>query len=430
MSNRGSAVHEATDDRLGYLAECAALLWPRPAVAAIEPRTPIGPGPTTHEFLILPHPRHPRLLVPAGARKASSSAVRHYGEQMSRAARLQNRALAAAVRLGLIDRLAGHRFRIRLDTRLPRSTGEPSDIEDHLSDVLGRAVSVSMHLSPPRANRKPVLQLLDASGTTIGFTKVGVGQLTGRLVRAEGAALETLSGAPLRHVRVPPVLAWSRWNGLELLTTGALPVWGKRVLLTEQRHRAAMREIAEMAGVTRSTLDASRYGTRLRARLDALPDGPAADALRALSDRVVATGGDAEIHFGSWHGDWTPWNRAVTPDRILAWDWERFDTDVPVGFDALHEDMQGAVVRDGEEPATAARDSLARSADLVGPLGVPTASAPVVGALYCLDIAARYVEDRQSEAGARLGDVARWLLPPLAAHIDSIAADPGKGLPV
>ncbi len=37
---------------------------------------------------------------------------------------------------------------------------------------------------------------------------------------------------------------------------------------------------------------------------------------------------------------------------------------------------------------------------------------------YLMELAARYLADRQAEAGARLGDVGTWLLPAVARALD------------
>jgi hypothetical protein len=40
--------------------------------------------------------------------------------------------------------------------------------------------------------------------------------------------------------------------------------------------------------------------------------------------------------------------------------------------------------------------------------------------LYLIDLAARYVADRQAEAGARLGVLGSWLLPILVARVEAL----------
>ena len=61
----------------------------------------------------------------------------------------------------------------------------------------------------------------------------------------------------------------------------------------------------------------------------------------------------------------------------------------------------------------------------LGSLGVRPGSAVFVAALYLLEIAARYTCDGAAEAGARLGDVSWWLLPPLSRYAARLRDQPG-----
>jgi len=69
--------------------------------------------------------------------------------------------------------------------------------------------------------------------------------------------------------------------------------------------------------------------------------------LRRYIDLVEETCGDQMISVVAAYGDWTPWNMASTETGAVAWDWERFDIDVPMGWDALHYSFKSSVVNDG-----------------------------------------------------------------------------------
>jgi hypothetical protein len=199
--------------------------------------------------------------------------------------------------------------------------------------------------------------------------------------------------------------------------------------------RAAMAEIAGIAGVARRPLAASPYWLGLVAGLDAL--GERGAAFSSLLGRLGERRGEAVLAFGSWHGDWTRSNVAPHGGTVLAWDWERFGTDVPVGFDALHYHLQDAITA-RRPPEQAVRHTVASAeallapfsamsgrGDLPGRAGPPEAgahgSATLTAALYLAELALRYLRDRQDEAGARLGQPERWLLPGLAAAIGELA---------
>ena len=394
-----------TDDRLDHLHEVGRLLWPAP----LEVRTgrDVDSVPVRREYLLLPSARRPRLLVPR-ERRPAAGAVRRYGVGRGRAARWQAAVLAAGLTTGLGPLL------LRDRVRLVGPGGAPS-IESHLAEVLGTDVRVSLYLGAPRANRKPVLQVLAPDGRTLAWVKVGVDPLTCRLVADEAAALTALAATDLRLATVPRVLHSGRWNGLELLVQSPLPVDPRRPRPGWDRVVAAQAEVAGIGAVAGQPLAATAYWTTLRDRTDRLPAGPAADELRALTARVAEDCGDVPVTVGAWHGDWTPWNTASGGDRqggaLLVWDWERFGSAVPTGYDTLHWRLQSDLVNSLADPAASARRCLETAPATLAPLGLTAEAARATAVGYLTELATRYVTDRQAEAGARLGDVGTWLLP-------------------
>jgi hypothetical protein len=373
------------DERAAWLRELVPLLWPAPATVTLGRARHAG---ARRSYLILPSLDHPRLLVPRRTRRAAGGAIRGYGEQSSAARRAAVRLLAAGLTAGAGDAL----LRDRLEVAAPRCGADT--IEDHLARELARPVLVSLHLGPARANRKPVLQLLDAGGGTVGFAKVATTALAGRLVAAEAEALRTLARAGLTQLTPPRALSGGSWRGLEILVQSPLPVRQPR-RPSAARLAAATAEVAAVGGITTQPLDGP-YLAGLRERVAALPAGPARDGLAGALDLLRPAG--TELRVGSWHGDWTPWNTAVVADTVLAWDWERFAGGVPVGFDALHYDLQPRLGQAAAAGAAAA-DSVRRASGLLAPLGVPAEAAAVVAVLYLVEIVTRYVGDGQTRWG-------------------------------
>jgi hypothetical protein len=376
------------DERADWLRELVPLLWPAPSTVTLGRARLPDAG---RSYLILPSLAHPRLLVPRRSRRAAAGAVRGYGEQSSAARRAAVRLAAAALSAGAGDPLLRDRLEV---TRSGPERGADT-IEDHLARELGRPVLVSLHLGPARSNRKPVLQLLDAGGGTVGFAKVATTALTGRLVAAETETLRALARAGLTHLSPPRVLSGGSWRGLEILVQSPLPVRQPR-RPSAARLAAATAEVAAVGGITTQPL-AGPYLAGLRERVAALPAGPARDGLAGALDALRPAG--TELLIGSWHGDWTPWNTAVVADTVLAWDWERFAGGVPVGFDALHYDLQPRALGQVDAAGAAAADSVRRAPGLLAPLGVPAGAAPAVAVLYLVEILTRYVGDGQTRWG-------------------------------
>ncbi|SEK37387.1 hypothetical protein [Nonomuraea pusilla] len=228
----------------------------------------------------------------------------------------------------------------------------------HLAEVFGRPVEGVLHVRPARrANRKPILEV-HAGGRLLAFVKIGDSPRTRGLVAAEAAALGRLAGLGLRTVVVPEVLHHGTWQGLAVLALSPLPVRRGRVprplLVT------AVKEIAGTGGAA----------------------GPA------------------------WHGDLSPWNLAPSRDgRLLVWDWERYETGVPYGFDALHHFFQRALRR--MAPPVAARACLARSVRELAPYGLSAAEARRTALRYLIALAHRHAADGHTP----LGPPQSWLNP-------------------
>lgn len=395
-----------TADRLTALRETTRLLWPEPA------RVTDGRG----DRLLAPDARRPRILLPAD-RAAAVGALRAYGRVESRAARLVTAGLIWSLRGGL------GRAVLRRGVRVDVPEGAET-VETYLSEALGRPVCAALYARPAgRANDKPVLQALapGSAGPPVAFVKVGVNELTGRLVKAEAAALAQLPRAAGGVVRAPEVLHSGSWRGLDILALTPLPTWEQGRPITAELLAAALREIAGAAGTRRIRLASSPYWTALNDRVAALPGEPAG-RLRAALAAIGERHGDAELVFGSWHGDFTPWNTGGSDGGLLVWDWERFTTGVPVGFDALHHRLQRAVSDPAADPVRAAADCVRDAAGALAPFtAAPALAEPahaaLVARLYLAELAARYLADRQAEAGARLGDVGAWLLPALAEGV-------------
>ncbi|GAA2861802.1 hypothetical protein GCM10010517_20620 [Streptosporangium fragile] len=260
-------------------------------------------------------------------------------------------------------------------------------IETYLSEALGTPVRVTLHVRPARrANRKPVLQARGPEGT-VAFVKIGDTDRTRALVAHEARTLDLLAGVPLKSVVAPVVLHHGSWRGLSVLALAPLPVRRGRVpgdLLSD-----AVGEIARLPGHP------------------ALP-GPVTGELTGegpRSGRRPVAGPRPGEGF-AWHGDLAPWNIAPGPDgRLLVWDWERFGTGVPLGFDAVHHFFHRALRRTG--PLAAAEACVAQALPTLAPFGLSAAEARLTAVHYLITLANRYAADGHSP----LGPPELWLSP-------------------
>lgn len=352
---------------------------------------------------MIPSAARPKLIVPRRPLRVAAAAVRNYNTGSTRRERLAIVSLAAAVRLGFAD---------VLPSRLHDGAegGEVArDIRAHLSQVLGRQVNVGLYIGPARAVRKPVLQVLDERGTTLAFAKLGVDDFTKALVRTEADAVNLLAASALSVLAVPEALHHGQWNSHELLVQRAMGR-GANAASGDMLLGRAMDELARVAAVDTATLRSSRYRQRLTQRLEAQSDGPLPTALAQSLDELCARFPDTVLEFGSWHGDWAPWNMTVAGGRVCVWDWEKFESGKPIGFDAIHYCVHGATALTGVTPREAFEDTLRRSPELLRVHGITDRVAVLVFWLYVIELAVRYLEDEEMSAGTTpMSRMSEWL---------------------
>src|SRR5690606_7518829 len=226
---RGSGGCRAVNGETTYLTDLAEILWPcggllgRGADAA-PGGDPGRPGPDGEEpeesgsavraYLPVPSAHNPRVIVPATDRYAAARGIAAFAQRHSFREKVRTALLTTAFASGIAPLLLRDRLHV----------GSGRTIEHALAAALDREVVVAIHVGPPRANRKPVLLLLTPAGRAVGYAKVGVNDLTSRLVRDEIRALRRLADARLPDITVPRLLHQGEWNGRPLLVQEALPV--------------------------------------------------------------------------------------------------------------------------------------------------------------------------------------------------------------
>jgi len=402
--------------RLRYAVAALTDLFPGAEVGAAGAQT--DPGRT---FAVAPSAARPRLLVPVEPRGAAAIALRAYGGRLTRGARW---GLSAAAGLFAVTGTAP--LRTRLGVHSP-GTSPVAGIDDHLSRALGRPVSVAVHLTPDRANRKPVVQALAAdSSRPVAFAKVGVDELTAELVRREGAALPTLGERLPSSVRVPTVTHMGSLAGQPVLTLEPLPTWlpGRSPQLGDVT--TAARAVAATGLGVRGPLRDSAYWADIELGVRTLPSGERARRLADCVERITDDLGDRPVTFTASHGDWTPWNMWLTDDALLVWDWERYEPATPAGLDLLHFRLNELYVRAPADLPSLADRVVADAPGVLARLGAGDADPAVSALLYLVHLGLRYERDRQADAGAAIGHLERWLLPTVEAALADLA--PARGV--
>lgn len=387
-----------------YAVEVTRLLWPQPWSEPHHARGRRRSTSVTRDSYVFPHRANPRLLVPADI-PASFTMLKRLGNDQSRLSGPIRAAAQWSGRSGLFKLTRWPVLRVS-------STAPGADsIETYLSDNLGQTVRAGVVLGPRRVNQKPVLQLFGTDGTVLGFAKIGHNQLTAELVRREAAALADVSACQPRHFRVPRLLHHGQWSGIGVLVMSPL-VSDPRLSIPVETRVAAMRELAEATGREPAPLVTSAYWARVvrdGRRLASTPPGPRLEAaIESIANRHAAV----ELRLGGWHGDWGTWNMGMgNPDGTILqlWDWERYDPEVPIGFDALH--LAAQLVRPGDEHQSRQQENFLRElARVLGELHADPEQHDLTLHLYLVEMGLRYADALQHGTTPALRRRLEWVL--------------------
>jgi hypothetical protein len=313
-------------------------------------------------------------LVPLDTRRVAAASVGARGGARARGrGDIARRLLGAGLRAGLVQPALRRRVRVE----------RSGSIVARLEEALGVApLAIGVDVGPPRANRKPVLQVFERGGRTIAWAKVGWNAETAALVRHEGDVLARLPAVGMTRVVAPDVLARFAAGGVEVLVTCPLPAPTPGAPLSPPPV-AAVRDTALLAPADDGTLAGSAWWDGLRGRLD--------DATLEIAERAL---GDAAVTFAGWHGDLSPWNCWWSGERLCVVDWERAGGPVPLGLDAVHGPFLVARLGGGRATLDALDDAVAVASPVLRELGLASDEAVhSVRIAYLAELAARVAGD-------------------------------------
>lgn len=283
-----------------------------------------------HRLVALPHASAPRQILPwHWSTVLATSSRRH--DDLSRLRHLRNTVGAA----GLLTLGA-------LPARRRLSVGSGDSV---VSDILSRLgldgeVHVIAFCGPARANQKPILHLHDHRGRALAFVKVAWNDLTRRLLDDEHEALIHLSKGRTDAFVTPSVMCRGSVGDAEWLAISPVAVQRRRTPSSSSVDALAL--AIQATGVNSSERTAgSNFVKQLTTRVADL--SMAGDVV----PRLVERHGDLALQCGASHGDFVPWNIQTGHPESAVWDWERYRTEAPVGFDRLHFRVQVALLRQG-----------------------------------------------------------------------------------
>ncbi len=353
-----------------------------PADARLTRKPPARPT----DYLALPSASRPRFLVPclpaAGAMVSERRADRLGGK-------LFKRGFAIALTSGAAGRMPLTRL-VLTSTEIPALLGwltgsDPATVSTHYC--------AGVLLGPPRANRKPVLRVFALDGSTWGYAKVGINELTDALIRRETEALRSAARWGLTTIRPPRILKAGTFNNREVLATSALAGIG-----SSRQPKALPVEPTRELFTLNQQLDV-RVRDAPGLGQPASVSSPAGARIEGLAERLLATIGDEFLPLGTAHGDWAPQNMAWSrvqadgaggPETLDVWDWERSSAGVPQGHDVIHFELSKVWVGKRDSGET---EILAALPARLAACGIDPALSTRLLATYLVMVGRRYAGD-------------------------------------
>lgn len=388
-------------------------LW-APALSS-SVRLAVNPAPSrewhgVEAYRAVPTPGTARLLLPAARRPMVSSLDNYRGLRRPRE-NLARRALASAGRAGLLSRLPRVTVQVHVDHLDARST-LPLPM---LAAGLGRkAVHASIGVRTG-ANRKATLQLVDDTGTPVGYAKFGWNRQTDEYVHNEWLALSSLAPGP-SAMRAPRALARFDYFGHPVVVTEPLP--GDATACDASQPIPPPQEMFSLCRLHRSgPVSSSSQFQEVRKRLEQLRDVQVVTETSELAMRLadLVARQDVEVPLTSmWHGDLTPWNCAREPNgQLWAWDWESSEIDAVGGLDAIHWAFSTRRLTFENVGAIDLADCLHDARLHLTATGMAYDDQPIVSAVYAVTVA-----ERAATLAAREGTWRRvWIQPPELARL-------------
>ena len=392
------------------------------AEEAVSTLSALLSGTQSSPFVVVPSKRRPRFLIPLAPRRAAAASLKVYNPHKP-LARLAKHLLGIGLRTGLAQPFLPTQRTSSAGVLPPvEAIGGPS-LQDYLSDVLGeKNLLVAVSLGIPGPHRKPVLQLMNPRGATLGYAKVGWNEQTIELVRREEAVLTRLGDVRFSTAIIPKVLHAGWWNGSYVLVEDA-PAGSSKPsghVLT-QRHLEFWREL-RLATAAGQPAAGGSIAEELRRRIAALQERGLhyyphllTQALARCLDQL----GDAPVQRSFKHGDFTPWNILAVRDKLFVFDWEYAEESALPGWDLFHFIVQTGVLvggYDGRKILKAVRHQLETQKSLSAFLresGVHHQLVPALFFLYVADVMSWYLlrdADATDEKGQKMRGAWAYLL--------------------
>jgi hypothetical protein len=353
-------------------------------------------------YAAVPRLTDPRALLPLDATNLAWPAI--LGQYAAGAASPLARAAARVLGVANMVGATSVFLRDRVSVVTDRDSLVDTPLHEFLSDVLGRKdFVISLRLAPRRPNGKPVAQVVAHDGEILAYAKFGWEKLTRKLVRREAAVLDELG--PLTRgtlLQVPRALYKGQWRDFEALVVAPLAGMGRTPNSLADLPIAASLALADLTPRADERLGSSGFWRRTgsqAAQVGPLLSEHARQIVKQTCGLIENRWGDVRLRMGRSHGDWIPPNISIRVDKgFNVWDWERSESRVPLGIDAM-QFILFLELRRRTLGRRLGRRALAHGRDALDRLGLPAKDQTLLMMLSLLRSLLWFGEARQAGRG-------------------------------
>lgn len=269
------------------------------------------------QYGILPSMRNPRWIIPLKNAKVASASLNIYQPSL-----FITRLVKKCVQLFL---KANGKGCLPFDKLYLFSDEDSCFARDLLKETLpATSFFISIFTGTPGYYRKVTFQVMDRTGETLAYYKIGETSQSRQLIENEAQALSFLATLNLATVKVPHILVFKKQEHRSLLGQSACPkpFWLNNFSI--KSHQSAFFEeiYSKTSSSNSSPLQKLDCFKRVKERVDRTFPSLQADWKVRLETGMEKIRNYVPKTLVFSHGDFTPWNTNIKDEDLYIFDWE------------------------------------------------------------------------------------------------------------
>ncbi|MBA4390989.1 MAG: hypothetical protein C0399_08625 [Syntrophus sp. (in: bacteria)] len=203
--------------------------------------------------------------------------------------------------------------------------GQPG-LHSLFQEIFGCDVEIGLFTGTPGYLRKSTMQIMNASGSILGYAKIGANPQTQAIVSNEAVMLSRLPALDLGDILTPGLLFYGDTEGGNriLIQSTQKEHMSSAPLIPDERHFDFISRLFRSTGKAEVFRESACF-REIADRLADLREYAGEDRMKTLNDAFAwasQTIDAAKIPLCLAHRDFTPWNTFLVKKKLYVFDWE------------------------------------------------------------------------------------------------------------